>query len=74
MRLRSEYLFANEKKNEIHFNYTNGAKVSYSKWRKGLMPVPQKGGSVKWVASSKAGEGYAKFKKYLIQVYNYAGT
>jgi hypothetical protein len=73
MRLRAEYLYSTDQKDSIHFNYTNGAVSYYSKWRQGLMPVP-KGKEVTWVASSKAGEGYEKFKAYLIQVYNYAGT
>lgn len=74
MRLRAEYLYSNNKQDEIHFEYTNGAIVKYSKWRAGYMPVPQSGGTVKWVESSKAGSGYKKFMDYLIQVYNYAGT
>lgn len=73
MRLRAEYLYSNDKKDEIHFNYTNGATSYYKKWINGLMPVP-KGSDISWVSSSKAGEGYSKFKAYLIQVYNYAGT
>lgn len=74
MRLRAEYLYSNDKKDQIHFNYTNGAEVKYSKWQDGYMPVPKSGGIVSWVTSSKAGAGYKKFKDYLIQVYNYAGT
>lgn len=73
MRLRAEYLFSNGKKDSISFNYTNGAKVPYSKWRNGYMPVPKSGG-VDWKVSSNAGEGYEKFKAYMIQVFNYAGT
>jgi hypothetical protein len=73
MRLRAEYLFSNNQKELIRFNYTNGADVPYSKWRQGFMPVPE-GKTVKWVASSKAGEGYDKFKSYMIQIFNYAGT
>jgi hypothetical protein len=73
MRLRAEYLFATDQKDAIRFNYTNGANVPYSKWRQGYMPVPE-GKTVKWVASSKAGEGYEKFKGYMIQIFNYAGT
>jgi hypothetical protein len=73
MRLRAEYLYSSGQKDDIHFNYTNGAVSYYKKWRKGLMPVP-KGKEITWVKSSKAGEGYNKFKAYLIQVYNYAGT
>lgn len=74
MRLRAEYLYSNDQQDKIHFKYTNGAVVSYSKWKDGFMPIPQSGGTVQWVASSKAGSGYKKFKDYLIQVYNYAGT
>jgi hypothetical protein len=73
MRLRAEYLFSSGKKDSISFNYTNGAKVPYSKWRIGLMPVPKSGGVV-WKPSSSAGDGYEKFKAYMIQIYNYAGT
>jgi hypothetical protein len=73
MRIRAEYLFSYGNKDDIKFNYTNGAVCYYKKWRQGLMPVP-KGKEIQWVASSKAGEGYQKFKSYLIQVYNYAGT
>jgi hypothetical protein len=73
MRLRAEYLFSNNQKDAIRFNYTNGANVPYSKWRQGFMPVPE-GKTVKWVASAKAGDGYEKFKAYLIQIFNYAGT
>jgi hypothetical protein len=73
MRLRAEYLFNNGKKDSITFNYTNGAKVPYSKWKSGLMPVPKSGG-VDWKTSSSAGEGYEKFKAYMIQIFNYAGT
>lgn len=74
IRLRSEYLLATGKTDSIHFKYTNGATVTYNKWSKGYMPVPKSGGKVSWVTSSKAGTGYDKFKKFLIQVYNYAGT
>lgn len=74
MRLRAEYLYSNDQQDDIHFKYTNGATVTYSKWKAGYMPVPQSGGKVSWVASSKAGAGYKKFMFYLIQVYNYAGT
>ena len=74
IRLRSEYLYQANKIDSIHFNYTNGALVSYNKWIHGLMPVPKSDGKVSWVKSSKAGKGYEKFKAFLIQVFNYAGT
>ncbi|MCB9198168.1 MAG: DUF4846 domain-containing protein [Flavobacteriales bacterium] len=73
MRLRAEYLYSNGQQDNIHFKYTNGATVTYKKWREGYMPVPGSG-TVQWVKSDKAGTGYKKFKDFLIQVYNYAGT
>lgn len=73
MRLRAEYLFNANKKDSIHFNYTNGAKVSYSKWRQGYYPTP-KSGTITWSASSKNNGTYPSFKKYMIQIFNYAGT
>ena len=73
MRLRAEYLFGNNKQDSIHFNYTNGANVQFSKWKSGLYPVP-KSGEVDWVNSTKNNKSYASFKKYMIQIFNYAGT
>jgi len=73
MRLRAEYLYGNNKEDSIHFNYTNGANVQFSKWKSGLYPIP-KSGRVNWVASSKNNGSYASFKKYMIQIFNYAGT
>ncbi len=73
MRLRAEYLFGNNKHDSIHFNYTNGANVQFSKWKSGLYPVP-KSGKVDWVNSTKNNNSYASFKKYMIQIFNYAGT
>ena len=73
MRLRAEYLFGNNKKDSIHFNYTNGANVQFSKWKSGLYPVP-KSGKVDWVNSTENNKSYASFKKYMVQIFNYAGT
>ena len=73
MRLRAEYLYGNNKHDSIHFNYTNGANVQFYKWKSGLYPVP-KSGKVNWVNSTKNDNSYASFKKYMIQIYNYAGT
>lgn len=73
MRLRAEYLYSNGKSDSIHFNYTNGANVAYSKWKSGLYPIP-KSGKVNWVNSTKNNASYTSFKKYMIQIFNYAGT
>jgi len=73
MRLRAEYLYEVKKLDSIHFNYTNGANVSFAKWRNGLYPVP-KSGKVDWVNSPKNNSSYSSFKKYMVQIFNYAGT
>jgi len=73
MRLRAEFLYHNEQADNIHFNYTNGANVEFSKWSDGYSPVP-KSGKVNWYASSKNSGSYKSFKKYMIQIFNYAGT
>lgn len=73
MRLRAEYLYGNNKHDSIHFNYTNGANVQFSKWRSGLYPVP-KSRKVNWINSAKNNKSYASFKKYMIQIFNYSGT
>lgn len=73
MRIRAEYLYHTKQYDKIHFNYTNGALVPYSKWRSGLYPIP-KGSSVSWVNKEQCNTTYSSFKAYLIQVFNYAGT
>ncbi len=73
MRIRAEYLYHTKQFDKIHFNYTNGAYVPYSKWKNGYYPIP-KGGSVSWVKKEKCNASYKSFKSYLIQVFNFAGT
>lgn len=73
MRIRAEYLFHTQKFDKIHFNYTNGVLVPYSKWSSGYYPIP-KGKTVSWVKKDKCNKTYNSFKNYLIQVFNYAGT
>ena len=73
MRLRSEFLFGKKAYDKIHFNYTNGTKVSFDDWRKGKKPQV-KGNKVTFSNSGTKDNSYANFKKYLIQIFSYAGT
>lgn len=73
MRLRAEYLYAAQRYEAIHFNYTNGFKAAYSQWRQGKRPQI-KGNNTTWVAKAQASNSYASFKQYLTNVFNYAGT
>lgn len=72
MRLRAEYLFASNQKNNIHFNYTNGVSIPFSKWSSGYYPS-LKSNKVLWV-SSPNNSSYNSFKKYMNNIFMYAGT
>lgn len=73
MRLRAEYLFSKGAFDEIHFNFTNGFKADYSKWRQGYR-VAVNGNNTAWVKQAGATEDYKSFRKYLDIVFSYAGT
>jgi uncharacterized protein DUF4846 len=73
MRLRAEYLFATNKTNQIKFNYTNGTPIPFKKWSEGFYPKLQ-GNKVIWVTSSKNNTTYNSFRKYMDNIFMYAGT
>ncbi|OFY97452.1 MAG: hypothetical protein A3K10_07465 [Bacteroidetes bacterium RIFCSPLOWO2_12_FULL_31_6] len=72
MRLRAEYLFASNQQAKIKFNYTNGVSIPFSKWSSGYFPKLQ-GNKVVWVAAQN-NTSYASFKKYINNIFTYAGT
>lgn len=72
MRLRAEYLFASNQKNDIHFNYTNGTSIPFSKWSSGYYPS-LKSNKVVWVSNAND-SSYSSFKKYMNNIFMYAGT
>jgi len=73
MRLRAEYLWKQKDYASIAFDFTNGWKFEYAKWRAGykLMVAGNKTG---WKSGSNPRESYQDFRKYLDQVFMYAGT
>lgn len=74
IRLRAEYLYAQKKYSNIHFNYTSGFNAKYSKWREGFK-INVKGNKVNYYSKPKASDKtYLGFKSYLTNVFNYAGT
>ena len=74
MRLKAEYHFANKEYDKIHFNYTSGDRVSFSDWAIGRKPII-KGNKVSFsAAGDRKDYSYANFRKYLIQIFSYAGT
>lgn len=73
MRLRADYLFAQKRFNDIHFNFTNGFNCTYAKWREGYR-VKVNGNLVSWYKKTGTDASYATFRNYLDMVYSYAGT
>jgi hypothetical protein len=73
MRLRAEYLYSQNRFDDIHFNFTSGFNAEYSKWREGYR-ISVKGSSVSWVKTQSESESYENFRKYLDVVFTYAGT
>ncbi len=73
MRLRAEYLFSLGRTGDIGFDYTNGGRVDFKRWSQGMRPVPKKKG-VAWSRKGKADASYASFRRYMDQIFSYAGT
>lgn len=73
MRLRAEFLYKTKQYDVLHFNFTNGFKADYNKWRKGQR-IAVKENKVNWVPTSKESQSYKSFREYLNMVFNYAGT
>ena len=71
MRLRAEWLFASRRAGDIAFNYTDGGRVPFSRWAKGERPSSS---GKSWKTSAKADGTYPSFRRYMDQVFSYAGT
>lgn len=73
MRLRAEYLYQTKQYELLHFNFTNGFKADYIKWRSGYR-ITVNGNKVSWVKTEKESTSYQSFREYLDKVFTYAGT
>jgi hypothetical protein len=73
MRLRAEYLWKAKRYSDLHFNFTNGFKADYSKWRSGYR-IRVKENDVSWFKTEKESVSYQSFREYMDMVFNYAGT
>lgn len=73
MRLRAEYFYKKKDFDKIHFNFTNGFNAEYSKWRKGQR-IKVQGNKCSWTNNGTSSDSYEVFRKYLTQVFMYAGT
>lgn len=73
MRLRAEYFFSQNRFDDIHFNFTSGDRVSFSRWARGERPLV-KGNSVVWTSGHPRGTSRQNFREYLKMIFTFAGT
>ncbi|WP_406682985.1 DUF4846 domain-containing protein [Seonamhaeicola sp. MEBiC1930] len=73
IRVRSEYLWVNNRKDEIGFNFTSGHYCSWKYYAKGYRPKI-KGNNVSFHKIAEANHSKANFYKYLDLIYTYSGT
>ena len=73
MRLRADFFYQNKQYDNIHFKFTNGFNVAYSKWREGYR-IGVKGNKTSWVKTAKPSDSALDYWKYLEMIFNYAGT
>ncbi len=73
IRLRSEYLWENDRKNEIGFKFTSGHYCSWKKYAEGYRPKIN-GNKVTFSKTAIANSSKENFYRYLNLIYTYAGT
>lgn len=73
MRLKAEYHWNRKEFDKIHFNFTNGFKVEYTKWMKGNR-IQVNANNTTWAKTAEPSNTYNDFWKYLETIFTYAGT
>lgn len=73
IRLRAEYLFAQERFDDIHFRFTSGFLAEYGRWRSGER-ITVSGNDARWEQTARSGDSSRDFWRYLETVFAYAGT
>lgn len=73
MRCRAEYLFKTKQYNKITFNFTNGFKADYIRWREGKR-IKVDRNKVSWFEAAKLDTSEKCFTDYMKVVYNYCGS
>lgn len=71
MLLRAEYLYANQRYDEIKFHFVSGFLTEYSKWMEGYRIDPDTG---YYPAGIPGDTSYETFREYMDMVFAYAGT
>lgn len=73
MLLRAEYLYQNKRYDEISFEFVDGFKAEYSKWRRGYR-INVGENSCSYYKGAKPSNTYLTFRKYMDLVFAYSST
>lgn len=73
IRLRSEYLWSRGLSTSIRWSYTSGDMISFQTWAAGHRPIVS-GRRVIWAPDKKNNGSYESFRRYLENIYTYAGS
>ena len=73
IRLRAEYLWEQNRKNEIGFNFTSGHYCSWTKYAEGYRPKIS-GSRVSFAKTARADSSKDNFYRYLNLIFMYSGT
>lgn len=73
MHLRADYRYYRGEYDRIHFDFTNGFRVNYSKWIEGYR-IKVTGNETQWINTSNPVNTIDVFESYLEMIYMYAGT
>jgi len=73
MRLYAEYLWAQNRKDEVGFHFTSGQFFSWNDYRNGLRTKELKN-KVRFVQTDQKDDSYETFRDYLNIIFRYAGT
>ena len=73
MLLRAEYLYQNKRYDEISFEFVDGFKAEYSKWRRGYS-INVGENSCSYYKGAKPSNTYSTFRKYMDLVFAYSST
>jgi len=73
IRLKADYHYERGEHELIAFNFTNGHRVAYSKWKKGNR-IAIEGNKTWWTKTAEVNDSYSIYWAYLEQIFMYAGT
>jgi len=73
MRMRAEYLYSQTNYDAIGFKFTNGDPAPFQQWKSGKRISIQNNRLV-WVTDGSCNSSHASFRKYMDQIFTYAGT